>query len=185
MSTKLNRQEYALVPGLGTQSSITKFVTIVNQGEMAYSTDTNEFFIFSGTAWQKIPFVLVPDAVNPDMGAIQTSSRIGMGTDYISDKSLLNCYIGSNTLTNNGAIKVNTAVTPNTLEIYLRGVWNTIIYDFTVANNDLRHTPINEQIDVWSGDSELLGMNDRPIVNEYKVSMGAIPAPQIIYCGQF
>ena len=184
-TTKLNRQEYALVPGLGTQQDITKFITIVNQGEMAYATDTNEFFIFNGTQWQKIPFVLVSDSSNPDMGKIQTSSRIGLGTDYITDKSLLNCYIGSNTLTDNGAIRVNVENDPDTLEIYLRGVWNTILYDFTTAYGDLRHTPLTHQIDVWSGDSSGLAPNGRPFINEYKISMGGNPPPQTINCGEF
>ena len=184
-STKLNRQEYALVPGLGTQQDITKFITIVNQGEMAYATDTNEFFIFNGSQWQKIPFVLVSDSSNPDMGKIQTSSRIGLGTDYITDKSLLNCYIGSNTLTDNGAIRVNVENDPDTLEIYLRGAWNTIIYDFTTAYGDLRHVPVSEQIKVWSGDSVAVGLNGQPIIYEYQSSMGANPPPQVINLGSF
>ena len=126
-STKLNRQEYALVPGLGTQQNITKFTTIVNQGEMAYATDTNEFFIFNGDNWRKIPFVLVEDSAEPDMGVEQTSSRIGLATDYITDKTIAHSKVGANDNTTEGSIRY---IQPN-FQIYRNSAWVNLTVDIS------------------------------------------------------
>jgi hypothetical protein len=80
---------------------------------------------------------------------------------------------------------VNLATTPNTLEVYLRGVWNTIIYDFTTAYGDLRHTPLAYQIYVWRGDSVALSLSGRPVIQEYGASMGAYSPPKQIIGGTF
>jgi hypothetical protein len=155
-------------------------------GQLAYATDTYEIYVSTGvTTWKVQPFDFVAEAAAPDMGFMPSSSRIGYGDDYITDKSLANVLIGGNARTENGGIRVNVSNDPDTLEVYLRGAWYTIIYDFTTAYGDLRHTPLSEQIYVWRGDSVAVGLNSRPIIQEYEASMGAFPPPRVLYGGAF
>jgi len=120
-----------------------------------------------------------------DMGRVQDSDLRGYGFSYVTDKTLSNCRIGSNSETDNGAIRVNINNDPNTFEIYLRGAWNYVLYDLTYIYDDFRHTPLTNQIYVWSGNSVLVGLNNRPITEEYDTSMGAYPPPKTIDGGTF
>jgi hypothetical protein len=105
--------------------------------------------------------------------------------DYVTDKQLSNILIGGSARDENGSFRVNVANDPDTLEIYLRSQWNTIIYDLTTTYGDFRHTPLSEQIYVWRGDSVSIGLSGNPIVSEYQVSMGAYPFNRIIDGGSF
>lgn len=157
-------------------------------GKIALSTDIGKqrlFLSLGGGSWMVSPFDLVAKPQNPDMGYEKNSSRIGYGTDYITDKRLSNVLIGGNVREENGAIRVDVTQAPDTFEIYLREMWNTIIYDLTIADGDFRHTPIGEQIYVWRGDSVMVGLNGQPVVQEYQVSMGAYPGYRIIDGGTF
>lgn len=121
----------------------------------------------------------------PDMGLIQTSDKRGYGTDYITDKQLSNVLIGGNARTENGGIRIDVTQDPDTLEIYLRSAWQSIIYDLTTEYGDFRHTPLSEQIYVWRGDSVSVGLNGRSIIQEYGADMGAYPTPEKLYGGSF
>lgn len=125
------------------------------------------------------------DNANMDMGDLQTSDKRGYGLNYVTDKIIANCVLGNNARNENGAIRVDVTKDPDTLEIYLRGMWQTIIYDMTTTYGDFRHTPLNEQVYIWRGDSVLTAANGRPTIQEYKVSMGANPPAVIINGGSF
>lgn len=120
-----------------------------------------------------------------DMGLEKTSDLRGYANDYITDKSIANCNIGYNVLTVNGGFRVDSTQDPDKIEIYLEDAWRVLLYDTIVDYGDLRHTPIDNQIYVWRGDSVLLGLNGRPTVQEYDVSMGAYPPARIIDGGTF
>jgi len=153
---------------------------------IAFATDTKRFYIADGTAWyQIVPNGAAVDLEAPDMGYITDSARTGYGDGYVTDKKLSNCLIGGNARDENGAIRVDVTKDPDTLEIYLRNMWNTIIYDLTYAYSDFRHTPLGEQVFVWSGTSIANGINGRPIINEYRVSIGAYPSPKTLFGGRF
>lgn len=155
-----------------------------SSGDIAYSTDTERFYVYDGSDWQESA-VQFSVRENKDMGYETNSSLQGYGEDYVTDKQLSNVLIGGNARTENGGIRVDVTKDPDTLEVYLRDAWQTIIYDLTVENDDFRHTPLSEQIYVWSGSSVKKGLNGRPMVNEYEVSMGCMPVPRIIDCGAF
>ena len=93
--------------------------------------------------------------------------------------------IGGNARTENGGIRVDVENDPDTFEIYLRDMWNTIIYDLTVDDGDFRHAPLSEEIYIWRGNSVLVGLNGVPIVQEYTASMGAYPADPVLDGGTF
>jgi len=120
-----------------------------------------------------------------DMGYETRSDKRGYGTDYITDKKLSNVLIGGNSRIENGGIRIDVENDPDTFEIYLRDIWNTIIYDMTTDDGDFRHTPIAEEIYVWRGDSVMVGLNGQPVIQEYGASMGAYPTYPIINGGTF
>ena len=121
-----------------------------------------------------------------DMGYEQSSSIDGVTAEYITNKNLHNVAVKGHPATPvNGSFRTDITQDPDTLEIYLRDAWQTIIYDLTVEAGDFRHTPLSEEVYVWRGASVLLGLNDRPIISEYKVSMGAFPSPRVLNGGQF
>ena len=127
----------------------------------------------------------INDPDTTDMGYEQSSSSDGITADYITDKTLSNVLIGGNAREENGAIKVDVTEDPDTLEIYLRDQWNTLIYDMTTAYGDFRHTPLSEQIYIWRGDSVLLSLSGRPMIQEYTASMGAYSPARILTGGSF
>ena len=120
-----------------------------------------------------------------DMGVEKTSDVRGYGLAYITDKLLANVLIGSNARTENGGIRVDVTQDPDTLEVYLRSAWNTIIYDLTTEDGDFRHAPLSEQIYVWRGDSVAISLSGQPVIQEYKMSMGAYAPPKVINGGTF
>lgn len=160
-------------------------------GTTAYATDTNELYISLGsTTWYKVPFVLVADTSSPDMGYTQSSSRIGYGTDYITDKLLANVQIGSNAKTTlgDGDIRVSSSV----LQAYLSGEWKDVVTGFRLREDDsgylvFEHKPtgMTEWLEINSGNSNTLGLNGLPIIQQYGASQGAYPAKLIIDGGTF
>lgn len=154
-------------------------------GAFAFATDTGKFYIANGSVWKEGEIKMQTDAQAPDMGYEAESAKGGYGADYVTDKWLANCIIGGNARTVNGGIRIDSTQDPDTFEMYLRDVWQTILYDLTYENSEFEHTPLSEMIDVWSGNSNSLGLNGLAIVQEYRVSMGAMPVPRTIHGGSF
>lgn len=128
----------------------------------------------------------INDPDTTDMGYEQSSSADGITADYISNKTLHNVAIKGHSATPvNGSFRTDITQDPDTLEVYLRDAWQTILYDLTYADGDFRHTPIAEDTYVWRGQSVHNGLNGRPVNNEYKSSMGAYPPPRVISGGTF
>lgn len=178
--------------------SIGTLVTILDltptAGRIAYATtasasDTrtiNRFMVADGTNWREVELPM-PTRTGIDMGVEADSGQQGYGTDYITDKTLHNVAIKGHPRTPvNGSLRMNIDSTPDTFEVYMRDTaWFTIIYDLTTSNGDFRHTPLSESIYIWRGDSVSVGVNGRPIVSEYSVSMGANPPPRVLNGGTF
>jgi len=159
---------------------------------IAYATDTNEFLLWDddNSEWRVASLELQIELPAPDMGAmipggLGLTDKAGYYTDAITDKTLSNILLGGNARTENGGLRIDVTQDPDTLEVYLRGAWQSIIYDFTTEYDDLRHTPLDEQIHVQSGNSVSVGLNGLPIVQDYQVSMGANPPPRIVDGGTF
>lgn len=176
----------------GTATTVTTVDTKANilaltpsNPQTAFATDTSEFYVYDGSVWKVASLKLSTELENPDMGSADDSDKLGYSKEYFTDKDMHNVTLKGNQRPENGAIRVDTSQTPNRFQVYLRDKWNTYYDDFTIENNDLRHTPLNEQIYVWRGDSVKVGLNGKSIIQEYQVSMGAYPAPRIIDGGSF
>lgn len=163
-----------------------------DEGLLAFATtvsDTNltrvdRFYVADGSDWKETPLKLNTRS-SFDMGINPVTPLSGYGEDYLTDKVLHTVAIGINHDPRNGSLQVNETEDPDTLEVYLRDRWNTIIYDLTTADGDFRHTPLSEEIYVWSGNSVSTGLNGLPIVQQYQVSMGAYPHPVQVSGGTF
>lgn len=170
-------------PIIDTRANILAFPA--TSGRIAFATDTGKFYIADGSVWKEGEIRMRTDAQAPDMGYEAESAKGGYGADYVTDKRLANCLIGGNARTVNGGIRIDSTQDPDTFEMYLRSVWQTILYDLTYENDEFEHTPLSEMIDVWSGNSNLLGLNGLAIIQEYRVSMGAMPVPRTLDGGSF
>lgn len=170
-------------PIIGTKEQILSLSPEYPQ--IAYATDTTEFFFWVGDSWFVCSIGLSEESPNPDMGYTQKSDKAGYSKEFITDKTLYNIVLLGNAKSTNGAIRVNTSITPNRFQVYLRNKWNTIYEDLTTENNDFRHTPLNKQIYIWRGDSISLGLNGRPLIQEYNTCMGAYPPKRIMSGGTF
>lgn len=155
---------------------------------LAFATDTYEFFFDNGTAWYLMPFALIAEPAAPDMGVEQGSSRIGYGTDYVSDKDIVNCLLLGNARSEEGAFRTASGV----FQIYLNGVWNDVVINFRFREHsagayELEHMPIGytEWYEVMSGNSNSLGLNGYPLIQQYTASMGPYPVPLEIDGGAF
>ena len=148
-------------------------------GKLAFSSDTLEFFSADGTTWRKMPFVFVADSANPDMGFDQTSSRIGYGTWYITDKTLNNVVVGHNGTAGEGGIRIDP--TTANFQVYQSGGWQTLVANFIFREDStfgytLEHAPtgFTNYIEVMTGQTlSNLGMNGLPLTNGYQTVMGA------------
>lgn len=157
-------------------------------GTMAFSTDTFEFYIANGTGWMKQDFALVPESANPDMGYVQTSSKIGYRPTYLTNKVIENSSVGYSNFVGTpptGAIRITST---GYFQIYLNGVWNNVVINFVFRENSsygytFEHQPIGftQYIEIMSGNSLAnVGLNGLPITQNYLTSMGPYPsAPRV------
>ena len=154
--------------------------------QLGFASDTLHLYVWDLTNWHRLDLPYYTDSSDPDMGHEEDAPRTGYGVDYITNKTLHNIAVkGHPSAAVNGSFRTDITQDPDTLEIYLRDAWQTLIYDLSVEDGDFRHAPIGESIYVWRGNSVLLGVNGRPIVNEYNVSMGAYPPPSVLNGGTF
>lgn len=147
----------------------------------AIATDTLELFFANGSAWYLLPFKFYLEPATPDMGAYQDSSRIGYYADWITDKTLSNVTLGNNANTNTGGVRWN----GTGFQVYYNGQWNNAVVGFTfreASDGRLQIKPAGktEWYDVFTGNSESVGLNNLPITQQHNTHMGAYPAPQIV-----
>lgn len=124
----------------------------------------------------------------PDIGVEQTSDKRGYGLDYVTDKLISNCTIGSNSDEVEGSIRTNSGY----YQIYLNGVWNDIVINFRFREDssggyELEHKPVELELwyEVMSGNSDIIGIDGKPIFQQYTTNMGAYQSDLIISGGSF
>jgi len=168
----------------GTKAEI--LATTATLGNIAYATDTFEFYMADGTDWRKVPFTLETQAEAPDMGMEQGSSKLGYRPTYLTNKVLENITIGysNKTTPDNGDLRITTG---DYLQIYLGSKWNNIVFNLGFGLYDIGYTfyhdPVGftERIEIMSGNSVTnFGLNGLPIVQQYVVSMGAYPSRTVL-----
>lgn len=132
---------------------------------VALASDTNEYYAYDGTNWNKASLKFNTDASAPDMGYKQGNDKNGYANEYIDSKRFTNLAIGQfNEQPYEGAIRYDMSQSPPTFELFARGIWNKIFYDFQMINGKLEHIPKKYTIDVNSGNSVEKGLNGLPYI---------------------
>ena len=77
-------------------------------------------------------------------------------------------------------------------QVYLNSVWNDVVINFRLREDssggyELEHKPIGftEWIEIMSGNSETIGLDGRPIIQQYTTSMGAYQPDLVLDGGSF
>ena len=159
--------------------------TTPTSGLTAYATDIAQTLVANGTTWLLDSSYSTAVAL-PDLGGIPYSNRLGYGSNYVTDKRLANVFFGTSALTEEGGIRHNDAI--QALQAYLNGTWKTLTAGVALReeNSILEHLPNTVWIQAYSGNSVgLIGLNGRPIVQNYEVSLGAYPPEPVIDGGTF
>lgn len=148
---------------------------------VALSNDTKEYFAYDGTNWNKASLKFNTDTSAPDMGYKQGNDKNGYANEYIDSKRFTSLAIGQfNEQPYEGAIRYDMSQSPPTFELFARGIWNKIFYDFQMISGSLEHIPKQFTIAVASGHSTEKGLNGLPYIRGYSVDMGAYPRPVAI-----
>lgn len=162
--------------------------------QLAYASDTSEFYLYTGSAWKVMPIELETEAAAPDMGAHEVvglgkSDKAGYYKDAITDKSLSNIRILGNVRTEEGAIRTTAS---GIFQVYLNGVWNTVVINFVFREDstgkyELEHIPVGFSwyYEIMSGNSNEVGLDGYPIVQQYTANMGVYGPLLIIDGGVF
>ena len=161
--------------------------TTATAGNAGFASDTLEMFIGDGSVWNKVPFKLIPESATPNMGYLPSEGdNIGFSPTYVSNKTLTNIKIGySSSNLGTGSLRITSG---NYLQVYLNSTWNNIVMNFVFRedsdnNYTFEHQPIGftSYIEVMSGNSiNNLGLNGLPIVQQYRVDMGAYPSRNVL-----
>jgi hypothetical protein len=114
-----------------------------------------------------------------DIGITQDSSPIGYGLDYVADKILSQCQIGSSDRTGvDGLIRFQ----DNAFQIWQNNAWSDVVIALRMREDDngryeLEHKPIgfNNWYEIANGNSNELGFNGLPLTQQYVTSMGTYP----------
>ncbi len=162
-------------------------------GKIAFTTDSHEFLVYNGTNWKIVPVTLETETSSPDMGAynedgLGVSSKQGYGDDYLATKRISQCLIGNSDRDEEGSIRV----VDGTFQIYANSVWNDVVINFrfredSAGSYELEHKPVGFEMwyEIMSGNSDTLGIDGKPIVQQYTTSMGAFQKDLIISGGTF
>ena len=148
-----------------------------SSGALFFATDTKEFALYDGTDFQFQPLEFEVESTSSDIGLprpLVLNDSAGYTSEYITDKIVTNCRIGSNSGTGEGDLGVSNSV----LQVYLDGVRRSVVTGFTFqegANGELEHKPSDDWVDVFSGNSNALGLNGLPLRQQYRSDIGAYP----------
>jgi hypothetical protein len=160
-------------------------------GLHAFASDLGILLFANGSVWQVDSSWIVAQPSNTDLGVFAYSNRVGYGKAYVTDKEIANCTIGYGSAPGSeGQIRHDPV--NHLFSIYQNGSWQNIpagvnlrIAAITPYGFSLEQNPVNQWIQVYSGDTELLSLSGLPVTEGYTVSMGAYQVPQIIDGGSF
>jgi len=189
--------EYAtlLVGGtiVGTEAVILASTPTV--ATLAYATDTLQIYIFDGTNWRVGSSYFAQRNANPNMGALQEDNSNDVGTDYIANKRLSNIKMGSHLATPaRGSLKgdddTDTADYEMSIWSTVSSKWRRLLAGIALRNDTVNQALVTDDfsyftINLFTGDSLELDGAGTPMVQQGKISMGALQRPPLIVGGSF
>ena len=164
--------------------------TAGSDGDLAYATDLNTFYLSYNSEWffNSIPFVK-EEVTGVNIGVQQTTPT-RYNALYVTDLGVYNSELG-------GCKFVNTDKTDTGLlrsvefssgvvqpQIYSDGAWRALLVGIELdetTGGSLVFTPFGSEqtIQVHTGNSTQLGLNGIPLVQNYERDIGANPAQRI------
>ena len=156
-------------------------------GDMFYATDHERFLVYDGSTFQMASPLFATKATTPNAGAIwpvvESDDPNGYYQAFITNKVLHNSTFGANNGTTEGGFRLSSGE----IQFYLNGAWKTVVLDIRIREDDaggifLEFNPLGSSmwINTTSGNSDLLGLNGKPIVHAGQRDAGAYPAPTIV-----
>lgn len=165
-----------------------------DNGTQAFAIDTQQFYIYQDSQWLELDTLVNPRNGSADMGVVQDSSLTGYGEDYVTDKRINNCSLGSNADEKEGAIRKVFAdsLNRNLFQFYASGQWQTVLTGVNIQTDRDESTPDIEFTDfvpyflsLITGNSDAKDFNGESIIKEMKMDMGAFSTPLTIDGGSF
>lgn len=174
-----------LSAGLTVDTRENIFALSPSSGDMAYSSDTEQFFVYDGTDWQECGVVFKVRSSATDAGAVQDSSPIGVNIDVIHEKTLTLCKIGKNGTSSLGGLRINP--TTEVLQVYQGGEWGDVVSGVVFRENSsgrllAEHLPdgFPFYVNLMDGDSEESDKNEVPFYMGYESTAGSVQEPYLI-----
>ncbi len=160
-----------------------------DEASLAIATDTLRYYFWDGSNWLESPIELTSVSSLPNIGAVEGGSRKGYGADYITDKVISYCKVGGGGSNEEGSIRQVDGV----FQIYLNSIWNDIVINFVFREDsvtgsyELEHQPVGLDFyyEISSGNSNKIGIDGKPILQQYGTDIGAYQKNLIINCGSF
>lgn len=194
-STTLGVRSWIAFPtsGVSTQDTEKNILALTpTLGLIAWATDLGQLMVANGTNWYVDSSYLTKNLQNPDVGGIQGSNRIGYGQTYVTDKTISNSALGDNANTTGGGVRYNPTGNGGSpsIQAYLAGAWRNFVSNLNEVevNAVLEQAPpvgYTQTIQVFSGNSTLLGLNGLPIIQGYVACVGAYPGQPQVNGGTF
>ena len=88
------------------------------------------------------------------------------------DKYFVNAFLGTNTKEVDNAIRIDNNQTPSVLQRYGEGQWNTY-YPTRVQDGSLKYDYLGYTFTGYSGNSDTVGINGKPLVQQGNLTSGS------------
>lgn len=131
-----------------------------------------KIYWYNGSSWLEQSIGLSSVNANPDAGAFRDSDKRGYSENFIVNKMLVDTILGGNSLDIKGAIRLDNSQDPPVLQVYFNNQWNDY-FVFDISSGVLRHNYLFATYDAYSGNSQRIGANGRPITQQYITTAGA------------
>ena len=150
---------------------------------VALASDTNEYYAYDGTNWNKASLPLSETSANPDIGPMRNNDKLGYNDNSITDNNIANLVLEGSSRTEDGGIRIDHSSSPVKAQIYYKEAWHEFIaFDALPA---LTHTQKNTQMYATIGNSLLTEASGNPLVQQYAMSIGPLAAKLELDGGTF
>jgi hypothetical protein len=150
---------------------------------VALASDTNEYYAYDGTNWNKASLPLSETSANPDIGPMRNNDKLGYNDNSITDNNIANLVLEGSSRTEDGGIRIDHSSSPVKAQIYYNEAWHEFIaFDALPA---LTHTQKNTQMYATIGNSLLTDASGNPLVQQYAMSIGPLAAKLELDGGTF
>lgn len=170
------------IPNILVDTEANILASTATSGNLAYSTDERLFYVANGSEWITDGITLYESdedlhAGPYNTGMLGTHSKHGIYLDAIIEKALTNVVFTKGTKEQTGVPRMS----GETFQIFANSQWNDIVTNLRLREADdgyeleVRPVGLNFWLDVMSGNSNEVGFNGIPLIQQYKGIAGPYP----------